>query len=226
MKFPIFPVLLLAFASCGTVRFNQPQPKDGIRLTEFPEEVRGTWAHADGDFFTIDSAGITYSRVYLDSARNYEGGAERYVALSDSIRLYRGGKYYVYNELSSRGFWTFVVSKVDNGGNIYNYRSDDVKFFTKLNELSVDSAKYNVPRYDPELNEVFQLDKTLYNPTKKELFKIDSDALTAVYFNGQISIKDLRKIAIRKNLVEIYWADGRHEGKLKPPKQGDNEPEE
>ena len=164
--------------------------------------------------------------MYLDSPRNYEGGAERYVSLSDSIRLYRGGKYYVYNELSSRGFWTFVVSKVDNAGNIYNYRCDDVKFFTKLNELSVDSAKYNVPLYDPELDEVFQLDKTLYNPTNKELFKIDSDALTAVYFNGQIQIKDLRKIAIRKNLVEIYWADGRHEMTIKKSKEKKVESEE
>ena len=39
MKFIVILTLFSLLASCGPVRFNQPQPKNGIRLSEFPEEL-------------------------------------------------------------------------------------------------------------------------------------------------------------------------------------------
>lgn len=208
MKFILPIALSLILTSCLTVSFNQPQPKDGQRLKEFPEKLQGKWKMDDGDFIMIDATGIGTSNLIVDSLNNIIDTSYRYTSLSDSLRIYEGGKYYVYNEQSSNGSWTFAVTKVDFKGNIYNYLCDDFKFYSSLKGLKVDSASYMVQHYLHEIDELITLDTTVYNPSVKELSKINNDEIEWIYFNGQIRIRDLKKITVRKNLISIYKVDG------------------
>lgn len=222
MKLLIAFFLFISLSSCLTVSFNQPQPKDGDRLQVFPEELRGTWTENDGDFFTIDAGGIGSSTLIYDSLENLIDTTYKYNALSDSLRMYQGGRYFIYNEQASDGTWIFAVTKVDAKGNIYNYICDDFKFYLNLNGLKADSASYHVQYYLDDIDEFRDFDTTIYNPSEKELSEIEVDDLQRVYFNGQIRIKDLRKIAIRKNLISIYWADGTAE-EMKPDSEQEEE---
>lgn len=208
MKLLIAISFLITLTSCLTVSFNQPQPKDGKRLQEFPEELQGTWKMKDGDFLTIDDAKITLSKMINDSLNNVIDTSYNYTNLSDTIRMYRGGNFYVYNVQSSNGSWLFALAKVDSKGNIYNYLCDDFMFYAKLKGLKADSASYQVQHYIHETDELNTLDTTIYHPSVKVLSKIANDDIRWVYFDGQIRISDLRKIAIRKNLISIYKVDG------------------
>lgn len=200
--------LFITLTSCLTVSFNQPQPKDGNRLQEFPEELRGTWTKDDGDFFTIKASGIQSSNLIYDSLENLIDTSYRYTALSDSLQLYQGGKYYVYNMQDSEDMWNFAVVNVDVKGNIYTYLCDDAKFYSELKGIKVDSLSYSGQYYLEDSDEFLDFDTTIYYPSAKEISKMDYADLRNVYFNGQIRIKDLRKIAVRKNLMSIYRVDG------------------
>ena len=216
MKFISLIALSLILTSCWTVSFNQPQPKDGQRLKEIPEELQGKWIKNNGDSLMIDATGIGTMNIIVevDSLNNnIVDTSYNYDRLSDSIRIYRGGKYYVYNELRGDGAWGFAVTKVDFKGNIYNYYCDDVKFYRRLKGLKVDSVSYTVQHHLHDIDELITLDTIVYNPTVKELSKIDNDEIQWIFFNGQIRVKDLQKIAARQNLKSIYKVDGTIEEK-------------
>lgn len=208
MKVLIAISLFITLTSCLTVSFNQPQPKDGNRLQEFPEELRGTWTKDDGDFFTINAAGIQSSNLIYDSLENLIDTSYKYTALSDSLQLHQGGKYYVYNMQDSEDMWNFAVVNVDVKGNIYTYLCDDAKFYSELKGIKVDSLSYSGQHYLEGTDEFLDFDTTIHNPSAKEISKMDYADLRNVYFNGQIRIRDLRKIAVRKNLISIYRSDG------------------
>jgi len=220
MKFISLIALSLILTSCWTVSFNQPQPKDGQRLKEIPEELQGKWIKNNGASLMIDATGIGTMNIIVevDSLNNnIVDTSYNYYRLSDSIRIYRGGKYYVYNELRGDGAWGFAVTKVDFKGNIYNYYCDDVKFYRRLKGLKVDSVSY-ILKVDSvfnmeedhlhDIDELIISDTIVYNPTVKELSKIDNYEIQWIFFNGQIRVKDLHKITVRKNLISIYKVDG------------------
>ena len=213
MKFILLIALSLILTSCFTVSFNQPQPKDGQRLKEIPEKLQGKWIFDSGDSLMIDATGIRTSTHNLDSLNNIVDRSYKYTSLSDSIRIYEGGKYYVYNERYNDGSWLVAVTKVDFKGNIYIYYCDDVKFYSRLKGLKVDSVSYTVQHHLHDIDELITLDTIVYNPTVKELSKIDNDEIQWIFFNGQIRVKDLQKIAARQNLKSIYKVDGTIEEK-------------
>lgn len=52
------PVLLLLAASCATVRFEVPQPRDTGELKAFPADLTGTYLNSDKDTLVITADGF------------------------------------------------------------------------------------------------------------------------------------------------------------------------
>ena len=209
MKHLIFIGLLFGAVSCSTVHFMEVQPMNGERLHELPEELQGTWYGDDSVSYIRHYP--TYSEdfsVHRDSLGNIVDTTIRYTYLSDSLRLYKGGDYYVYNDRFTNGTWRIMVVKTRKNGDIDHYYIDDPIFYSKLKGLNIDSAETIAYLYIEEIDDIAGVDTVLVNPTIKQLESDEFSNVQNAYIGGQIRIKDLKKIAKRKYLFYTYKADG------------------
>ena len=96
-----FLLIAIIITSCTTVYFDRPQPKDGIVMTEFPEEVQGTWNLMEqlGSLkIELSATSMTMTEYEKDSITNQNViKKSTEVLLGDSIILKDCKSFYVMN---------------------------------------------------------------------------------------------------------------------------------
>lgn len=195
MKVIISLILLsLLFFSCVHVYFIEPQPKGGTRLTEFPQELFGTW-WGDHGGVQINEAGITDIDFTTDSLDNVIDTVYQTFALCDTFRIYRAKELYLINVKNDGADWELLAFKPLKNGDIEYSTFTNPKLFIKDKGLELVEATYIV---DGETKQVTALD-----PHFEESIEFES-----AVFSGQMKLKTLRK-ALRNNDSKcVFKSDG------------------
>jgi hypothetical protein len=184
------------------------QPLNGERLTSFPIELQGTWGAEKGDSISIQQSAIVSKSSHFDSLGALTAIHTERTQLTDSLLLYKSGKYYVFNELSKAGYYTITIVEKDRKGNLNHYFCDDPFQFKNIHELTVDSASVFVSEYDSSNDEIIEYDSVLVEPSIKELKNNSLFQINGIYFSGQITPQKLKRLCKKRFLYMRYMTDG------------------
>ena len=96
----VIGVILLGIShvSCVHVYFKDPQTLEGVQCSEIPDELQGTWLgieDGDKEGVAFDMNGIDAIKIFQDPETGMIDTLHRRTDLSDSLRLYRSGKFYL-----------------------------------------------------------------------------------------------------------------------------------
>lgn len=121
------PVLLLSIvtfilSSCIHVYFIESQPKGGIFLTEFPEELHGQWFIENSEV-KLEKNGLCFLEIRKDSLSNTIDTIHEEMKLSDTFQLYKAKQFYVLNYRDNKNYWEIVVIEKHRNGDIYFYET-------------------------------------------------------------------------------------------------------
>lgn len=200
-------VLSMSLSSCFHLYFDRVQPKGGVELTSVPEELQGQWFlrhsinESKSDSIYIDQNGwFTYDYDSIKNEYIREG-----LNLSDTLRLFKAGEYYVANYSEDRMWWEVEIIHRHENGDIYFYYPSEAPYFGKRLGLRVVEINEAYREWEEEIMEYVETEK---RPRKR--LKMGSDVFqrNAVYYSGQFRVKDISKVMIEKNLVQIYRVDG------------------
>ena len=189
-------ILVALMASCTSVHFEVPQPKGGQGLNEIPKELQGTWVNKK-DTCKVFANGYTDINAELDSLGNVENIKKNGRLLSDSTILNKGGAYYVANFLGNdgNGYQVVIIEKKANG-EIHWYYPATPPFFGSSKDLVVKKV-------------VRRKGQTKFN--NQTLENVEGESIDQVFYLGQFSVEDIKKITIRKNTIRILKPDGTFE---------------
>lgn len=193
MRYSILILGLAVFSSCTSVYFEVPQPKGGEKQNEVPKELRGTWI-SKNDTCYVFAKGYTDATATLDSAGKVAGVKRSTILFSDSVILNKAGKYYVVNFLGDdgNGYQIVIVEKKDNG-EIHWYYPATPPFFGSSKTLIVKKV---------------ERDKKQKKFTNKSLLKVEDEHIDKVFYSGQFTVDDIKKVLIRENTIRILKPDG------------------
>lgn len=187
-------ILILLFASCSSIYFQEVQPKGGDNLTEMPKELFGIW-HGESEGWKIDKYGFTNIDYETDTLNNIIDTVYKTTPLSDSTRIYRTKDFYVLNLRENSQYWEIVVIRPMDKGDIYFYYISDPKIFTKIKGIKLERANYYI---DGELRTVKTVD-----PDAESSIKFES-----AVFSGQMKSGSLRK-ALKSLSPTVFGNDGK-----------------
>ena len=166
MKKPLFILILLAFAACTEISFQEPQPKDKKSLTTVPPSLRGSYLLKDENGSVKDTLTVT--------ARGYVVGHNRTeeASLSDSLILkyYKG--YYFLNMNEKPEWFLRVLKQEKNGDLIYMDMDHDSQNFNPF--IARLSKEIRVDSLEVKGEKLYQIDpspKQLISLIKKGFFK-------------------------------------------------------
>lgn len=199
-------IILLSTSSCFHVYFDQPQPKNGIKLPTVPDELHGKWIDVKDTFYIDGSGGFGYDFDSISGNYIKDG-----FLLSDSILLYRAGNYYVVNYSKDRIWWEVEIIERKENGDLYFYYPSKAPYFGKRLGLRVDKIEQE---FEPVwLND--SIGRNRHVLFKKSLKMNNVMSRNAIYYKGQFRIKDIKKVTILDNLTIIYKHDGTREKMIK-----------
>lgn len=193
MRKLILLLIIIVFASCTGVYFEVPQPKGGERLKEIPKELQGVWAK-NYDTCYVFATGYTDVHSTLDSNGKVSGVNRNTMLLSDSLILNKAGKYYVANSLADdgNGYQVVVLEKKENG-EIHWYYPASPPFFGSSKTLIVKKVERSKKQ------------KKFIN---KSLLDVKGEHIDKVFYSGQFTIDDIKKVTIKENTIRILKPDG------------------
>lgn len=214
-------VLAALLTACNTVDFYQPQPLNGERLSAIPQELQGVWKVPEGERIEYTAEYFREEHFQKDSLGTVIDTTWQYTYLSDSIQLFRGEKYFVFNAQNDEGYWNFIVHRLEKNGAIGLYYCDDYTVYGKMKGLIMDSVFLNSQYYVDDLDEFAYKDTVLIHPTIKEIDALEYDNIDDVLVSGQIRIKDLKKVCRKEYLIcrllpdgTIYYPPNENEGEF------------
>ena len=97
-------LVLTTWASCVTVEFDEPQPRDSRSLNKYPKKLQGSYLNEDDGMLTIQK--YSFIAGHKDSIAL---GEETF--LSSETILKKIGKYYIVNT-SSGEYWESRLVKI------------------------------------------------------------------------------------------------------------------
>ena len=184
---------LIILNSCVSVYFDMPQPKGAVRINTVPQELQGKW-NDKTDTCMITNGGMLQISLTRDSSGNIISSKRIPTSLSDSLMLFKAGKYYVVNTLNKEGKgYEVIVIEVQSNGDIGWYNAIKSPFFGT-------GTGYEVTKVVRTKNGKEIINKSLKN--------VPGENITEVYYKGQMSITDLSKIVLPKNQFSILKKDG------------------
>ncbi len=189
----IFVSVLSLLTSCTGVYFEMPQPKGAVRINSVPEELHGKWIDKM-DTCIISSEGMLETSTTRDSAGKIISIQKIPTLLSDSVMMFKAGKYYVVNILNNKGkgYEVVVIEKEING---------DICWYYPLNSPFFGTGR------DYEITKVIRSNngKEIIN---KSIKNVQGENIIEVYYKGQMSIGDISKVVQPKNKFSIMKKDG------------------
>ena len=186
--------LSLFFTSCVHIYFLEPQPKGGERLTEFPQELFGTWWGQEGGV-RINEVGITDIDFITDSVENVIDTVYETMVLCDTFRIYQAKELFVLNVQKEGANWELLAFKPLKNGDIEYYTFTQPEVFIKDSGLELLEATYII---DGESRQVTTLD-----PSFEESIEFES-----AVFSGQMKLKTLRKALKNDDSKCVFKSDG------------------
>jgi len=208
MKFFLFILIVFSIASCNTVHFNEPQPKNGTRLYSFPEALQGSWTDNSGESMTITASQIISENFQHDSLGNIIDTSYKYESLSDTIQLYEKDGFFVFNEQYADGSFRIMIAHPKKNGDIGYYFCDEPQVYNKMRGLKIDSADLYMVEYVSEIDDFIEYDTLLVAPQQKELYSDNVQQVSSVYYSGQVSIRQFKKICREEFIYFILKSDG------------------
>lgn len=208
MKYFLLLPLSLLLSSCFHVYFDQPQPKDGILLTEVPQELWGKWSEdtqPSNNFVQIHAQGMTTSSGDTDSFTDDGEIHIEHSYLSDSVKLYKVNEYYVVNLLGkeANGRWEMVIIDVEENGDLSWYYPYTTPYAGKGHGLKIDYVEKGVLRYNEAIGD------TVSETIRGNSFKLkDGETMEAVYYKGQMRASEIAKIIRPENTMWTYTKKG------------------
>ncbi len=194
MKKLMFLLITAAFTSCTSVYFEVPQPKGGEKQAEIPKELQGMWIKKTDTCFVF-AKGYADANAKFDSTGQVVIGVKKETnLLSDKMILNKAGQYYVANFLSDdgNGYQVVIIEKKENG-EIHWYYPATPPFFGSNKDLVVKKVVRSKKK------------KTF---TNKSLLKVEGEHIDKVFYSGQFSIEDIKKVTIKENTIRILKPDG------------------
>ncbi len=186
-------LIVAVFASCTSVYFEVPQPKGGEIQNQIPKEIQGTWIKKF-DTCYIFAKGYTDVNTSLDSAGKVTGVKRNTQFLSDSMLINKAGKYYVVNFLGDDGNgWQVVIIEKKENGEMAWYYPAAAPFFGSSSTLIVKKVVRSKKK------------KTF---TNKSLLKVEGEHIDKVFYSGQFTMDDIKKVTIPENMVRLLKTDG------------------
>lgn len=181
----VFSLALLQ--SCNPIYFVDPQPKNGILLTEVPKELQGVWN---------DQGKIVVNNQSF-RVKNSKDEIEDEWILSDSIRLFKLRDLYVLNTRQADTDWEITIIERNRKGDVSFYQTTDTNFFVKDKNLKLKEAYFII---DEEYTKVHSL-----NLCDSEGRIMEFQSAT---FSGKMRYKTLKNIINEKNLWIKLKSDG------------------
>lgn len=208
MKNLVYFLILLGLVSCSTVHFNEPQPKNGTRLHDFPVEIQGSWIADSGESMSITESQIITENFEHDSLGNVVDTNFKYQLLSDNLQLYRKGNYFVFNEQYDDGSFRILVGQKEANGDLSFYFCDDPQVYGKMHELKMDSASVYIAEYNSEIDDFIDYDSLIVAPKRKDLRQENIQQVQFVHYSGQLKQRNLKKVCREEYLYCILKSDG------------------
>ena len=192
-----FLIIGSLLSSCVSVYFDQPQPKGGELLTNFPKEFQGKWL-GDDDTIYINSNCVKVYEYITDSVTMLKETKLTQFCLSDSIQLYKAGDYYVANLKNKEQGWEIYVFEFQKNGDLYSYYPSTSPFMGKGHGLKVEKV-ISTP-IDASISEGSAGNEIV----SKSIQPKDNETINTVYYKGQFRIKDIHKI-IKEENTAFKW---------------------
>ena len=155
-----FAIGILFFTGCSVIRFTNPQPENARPLSQFPDQMIGSYLDKDGDTLKI-------------SRYAFSNGEEVNTLSKERLILKKSGKYYILsskcplsegNPIAWKGWEVLPFRYVDNTLTVYLINTWEDKEKQTLEALkNILSAPVK-----NEFNSQENFDYYLISPTKKE----------------------------------------------------------
>jgi len=187
-------LIVAVLTSCTSVHFEVPQPMGGEKQSEIPKELQGTWIK-NTDTCYVFAKGYTDATAKFDSTGKVVIGVKREsTLLSEKMILNKAGKYYVANFLTDDGSgWQVVIIEKKENGEIHWYYPATPPFFGSSKTLIVKKVERT---------------KKKKKITNKSLLKVEGEHIDKVFYTGQFTIDDIKKVTIKENTIRILKTDG------------------
>lgn len=195
MKLALLTILVLIFSSCVSIYFTEPQPIEGIFLSEVPKELHGSWHRGNYEMIIESKGSINYRTSHRDTITNALDTLYENLILSDTVHLYKINNLYVLNYREKNKPWEIVIIERKRSGNIFIYGSTDTKIFSRDKSLKFVNANFTIDEKDTTV-------QTL-NPNFGYSYKLNSAT-----YSGQMSVETVKKLATRKYLFRVLKTDG------------------
>ncbi|MFP4556001.1 MAG: hypothetical protein ACLFNU_03925 [Bacteroidales bacterium] len=162
LKYLLLIIISLTLGSCISVRFENPQPIDADRITEFPGYLAGVYSSEENDTLQIRRQSFKYKEDTVDISGKVS--AEEFV-------LKQLGNFYVLS-IQSNDIWdVYLLKKVNDSINVFSFQFDRDKTDDLLDELNRITQVKQVKDEDGEL------DYLLVNPTGSEFSMMISSGI-------------------------------------------------
>jgi hypothetical protein len=192
----------VVFASCTTVYFDQPQPKDGIVMTEFPEEVQGTWNLMEqlGSLkIELSATSMTMTEYEKDSITNQNViKKSTEVLLGDSIILKDCKSFYVMNLKEKENQYQVVTLMTNDQNDLLVYSPKSLPFWKNSCKLKLDSVIVSEGGFMGGGEERVQ----------KNFEISEGENINTIFYSGLLKSKHLKKMHREDNLLMILKRDG------------------
>lgn len=195
MKLFLFTLSVLILSSCVSIYFTEPQPKEGIFLSEVPKELHGSWHRGNYEMIIESKGSINYRTRHSDTITNKLDTLYENLILSDTVQLFKINNLYVLNYRVKNNPWEIVIIEKKRSGNIFIYGSTETEIFSKDKSLKFVNANFTID------------DKDTTVQTLKPNFG-NSGKLNSVTYSGQMSFETIKKLTTRKYLFRILKTDG------------------
>jgi len=195
-------LITAVFTSCTTVYFDRPQPKDGIIMTEFPEEIQGTWNLMEqlGSLkIELSASSMTMTEYEKDSITN-ENVVKKSteVLLGDSIVLKDCKSFYAMNLKENDKQFQVVTLVTNDQNDLLVYSPKSLPFWKNSCRLKLDSVVVSEGGFMGGGEE----------RTQKNFEIAEGENISTVFYSGWLKSKHLKKIHREDNLLLILRQDG------------------
>lgn len=119
MKNLLFSLIVL-LASCAGVVFDKPQPEDGTKLYEFPQNLLGTYVNEEFDTLIIEKKTFSYNSnidnfLKSDSSMIRKGKSTLNEELNENKFIIEYNSEYYYNFWNDHG-WYIIYARPEKDG--------------------------------------------------------------------------------------------------------------
>lgn len=150
-------ISFLAMEACTTVRFENPQPQEGIQLNQFPEDFQGLFTTADNDTLEIS--------LY---AFHFKNGDENSISgdLNSKETVLKSFKNLYVLSIKDEEVWDVFPVKARKNKLIVYYETTDGDIREYINDLKKTSQVKEIPDTEGKFGYY------LVNPSAEEFEKL------------------------------------------------------